>query len=85
VVAELGPDHAKVFEVELDLRGEVVARAQGTSKKDAEQAAAKLGLDALAAREGEADGEAGAGSPTGAEAAGSFPCRAATPPLASRA
>jgi len=65
VVAELGPDHAKVFEVELDLRGEVVARAQGTSKKDAEQAAAKLGLDALAAREGEADGEAGAGQPDG--------------------
>jgi ribonuclease-3 len=50
VVAELGPDHAKVFEVELDLRGEALGRAQGRSKKDAEQAAAKLALDALGRR-----------------------------------
>jgi len=64
VVAELGPDHAKVFEVELDLRGEVMARAQGRSKKDAEQAAAKIGLEALAAR-----AEAGPGPEPVAEAA----------------
>jgi ribonuclease-3 len=50
VVAELGPDHAKVFEVELDLRGEVLGRAQGRSKKDAEQAAAKLALEVLGRR-----------------------------------
>ena len=50
VVAELGPDHAKQFEVEVELRGEVVGRATGRSKKDAEQAAARLALEALAAR-----------------------------------
>src|SRR5919206_29598 len=50
VVAEHGPDHSKVFEVELELRGEVIGRGSGRSKKDAEQAAAKTGLDALQAR-----------------------------------
>jgi ribonuclease-3 len=49
VVAELGPDHAKLFEVEVELRGAVVGRATGRSKKDAEQAAARLALEALAA------------------------------------
>lgn len=50
VVAEHGPDHSKTFEVETDVRGEVFGRGTGRSKKDAEQAAAKLGLDALARR-----------------------------------
>jgi len=50
VVAEHGPDHSKTFEVETDLRGEVVGHGAGRSKKDAEQAAAKLALDALARR-----------------------------------
>ncbi len=50
VVAEHGPDHSKTFEVETDVRGEVVGRGAGRSKKDAEQAAAKLALDALARR-----------------------------------
>ena len=50
VVAEHGPDHSKTFEVETDLRGEVVGRGAGRSKKDAEQAAAKLALDALSRR-----------------------------------
>jgi ribonuclease III len=58
VIAEHGPDHLKTFEVETDLRGEVVGRGAGRSKKDAEQAAAKLALDALgrkiAAEEGAA-------------------------------
>jgi ribonuclease-3 len=49
VVAELGPDHAKRFDVEVELRGEVVGRATGRSKKDAEQAAARLALETLAA------------------------------------
>ncbi len=49
VVAELGPDHAKKFDVEVELRGEVVGRATGRSKKDAEQAAARLAIEALAA------------------------------------
>ncbi|HEY7724876.1 MAG TPA: ribonuclease III [Anaeromyxobacteraceae bacterium] len=50
VVAECGPDHEKTFEVELELRGEVLGRGQGRSKKDAEQAAARVALEALAAR-----------------------------------
>ncbi|HET9554986.1 MAG TPA: ribonuclease III [Anaeromyxobacteraceae bacterium] len=50
VVAELGPDHAKIFEVEVDLRGEVLGRGAGRSKKDAEQAAAKLAIEALGRR-----------------------------------
>ena len=50
VVAEHGPDHSKTFEVETDVRGEVVGRGAGRSKKDAEQAAAKLALDALGQR-----------------------------------
>jgi ribonuclease-3 len=53
VVAELGPDHAKRFEVEVELRGQVVGRATGRSKKDAEQAAARLALEALAAMPGD--------------------------------
>jgi ribonuclease-3 len=50
VVAELGPDHAKVFDVELEVKGEALGRATGRSKKDAEQAAARVALDALARR-----------------------------------
>ena len=50
VVAEHGPDHSKTFEVETELKGEVVGRATGRSKKDAEQAAAKLALDTLSRR-----------------------------------
>jgi ribonuclease-3 len=49
VVAELGPDHAKQFDVEVELRGEPVGRATGRSKKDAEQAAARLAIETLAA------------------------------------
>lgn len=50
VVAEHGPDHSKTFEVELELRGEALGRGRGRSKKDSEQAAAKLALDELARR-----------------------------------
>jgi len=57
VVAERGPDHAKTFEVETDLRGDVLGRGAGRSKKDAEQAAAKLALDHLARRFGDGDGQ----------------------------
>ncbi len=62
VVAEHGPDHSKIFEVETDLRGEVVGRGSGRSKKDAEQAAAKLALDAVGRRAG--DGQAAAAPPS---------------------
>jgi len=50
VVAERGPDHEKTFEVEVEVRGEVLGRGVGRSKKDAEQGAARSGLEVLAAR-----------------------------------
>ena len=49
VVAEVGPDHSKTFEVEVELRGLVLGRGTGRSKKDAEQGAARVALEALAA------------------------------------
>jgi ribonuclease-3 len=49
VVAEAGPEHAKTFEVEVELGGSVLGRGSGRSKKEAEQAAARVALDALAA------------------------------------
>jgi ribonuclease-3 len=61
VVGEHGPDHSKTFEVETELRGEVVGRGTGRSKKDAEQAAAKIGLDLLLRRFADEGAAAGAG------------------------
>jgi ribonuclease-3 len=52
VVAEHGPDHSKVFEVELELKGDVIGRGVGRSKKDAEQAAAKLAMERMTERLG---------------------------------
>jgi ribonuclease-3 len=60
VVAEHGPDHSKLFEVELELKGEIIGRGAGRSKKDAEQAAAKLALEAMNGRLGEAKPPLGA-------------------------
>ncbi|MEK6579778.1 MAG: putative dsRNA-binding protein, partial [Bdellovibrionota bacterium] len=40
-----GPDHAKTFEVEVRMKGKVLAVASGSSKKDAEQAAAKAAIE----------------------------------------
>jgi ribonuclease-3 len=47
VVAETGPDHDKRFEVALTLVGREWGRAIGRSKKEAEQSAAAMALDAL--------------------------------------
>lgn len=50
VIAEAGPDHAKIFEVEVTIGEVCYGRASGRSKKEAEQAAAQktlLMLDAL--------------------------------------
>ncbi len=47
VASESGPDHNKHFEIEVVLDGKVLARAGGSSKKEAEQAAAKLVLETL--------------------------------------
>ncbi len=47
LTATEGPDHAKNFEVEVRLKGEPLARSKGSSKKDAEQNAAKEAVSAL--------------------------------------
>ena len=44
VVRESGPDHDKLFEVEVSVNGEVVGRGTGRSKKEAEQSAARQAL-----------------------------------------
>jgi ribonuclease-3 len=47
VVAESGPDHEKIFEVEVTIGTQVFARSTGRSKKEAEQAAAQKTLAML--------------------------------------
>ncbi|WP_186565062.1 ribonuclease III [Lawsonibacter celer] len=42
-----GPDHAKIFSVEVDLNGAAIGQGKGRSKKEAEQNAAKAGMDKL--------------------------------------
>jgi ribonuclease-3 len=44
VVSEEGPDHAKVFAVEVSVEGAVWGRGRGRSKKEAEQEAARVAL-----------------------------------------
>ena len=46
-----GPDHAKVFQVELTVRGEVEGEGEGRSKKEAEEQAARTALAKLTQRE----------------------------------
>ncbi len=50
-LSESGPDHAKVFTAELFVDGELLATGEGTSKKRAEQAAARRATDTLAGAE----------------------------------
>ena len=45
LVAESGPDHDKQFTVELSINGEVVGVGNGSSKKRAEQDAARVALE----------------------------------------
>lgn len=47
VVDERGPEHQKTFTVQVEWRGQVLARGEGTSKKQAEQTAAQLTLEKL--------------------------------------
>ncbi len=44
VIATSGPDHARIFEVEVEVAGEVKGRGTGSSKNAAEQAAARDAL-----------------------------------------
>jgi ribonuclease-3 len=52
VAGEIGPDHRKLFHVEVIVGSDPLARGVGRTKKDAEQDAAKAALEALAARGG---------------------------------
>lgn len=45
LVKEEGPDHAKVFEVEISLNGEPLAVGRGRSKKEAEKHAAQKAME----------------------------------------
>jgi ribonuclease-3 len=53
LVAQEGPDHALTFEVALSVAGRELSRGRGRSKKEAEQRAAQLALDALREEAGE--------------------------------
>ncbi len=46
-----GPDHAKIFSVEVDLNGVTVGAGRGHSKKEAEQMAAKTAIAKLSGAE----------------------------------
>ena len=48
-IGESGPDHNKVFEVEVHLNSNVIGRGTGKSKKQAEQMAAKQVLELMGA------------------------------------
>jgi ribonuclease-3 len=47
VVNSSGPDHAKVFEMEVRLKDQAYGRGKGPSKQIAEQVAAQIALEAL--------------------------------------
>jgi ribonuclease-3 len=47
LVGTQGPDHRKLFEIEVGVQGQPLASATGASKKEAEQEAARSALDRL--------------------------------------
>ena len=49
VSGEIGPDHRKMFHIEIVVGNAVISQGVGRTKKDAEQEAAKLAMDALKA------------------------------------
>lgn len=51
LIGQSGPDHDKVFTVEVQRNGQVVGRGQGHSKKKAEQAAAQQAVASLFPKE----------------------------------
>jgi ribonuclease-3 len=50
VTAEEGPAHRRLFTVEVRVRGDVLAEAEGRTKKDAEREAARRALERLSER-----------------------------------
>jgi ribonuclease III len=51
IVAQQGPAHRPMFSAAVSIHGQVVGRGAGTSKKKAEQVAAKEALKELSKRE----------------------------------
>ena len=47
IVGEAGPDHRKLFTIEVVIGGDVLGAATGKAKKEAEQEAARLALETL--------------------------------------
>ncbi len=47
VVDEIGPDHRKVFVVEVIIEDLIIARSSGRTKKEAQQEAARMALEGL--------------------------------------
>jgi ribonuclease-3 len=47
VVNEIGPDHRKTFVVQVLVDGQAIAEASGRTKKEAQQAAARIALDSM--------------------------------------
>jgi ribonuclease-3 len=51
VLEAVGPDHEKMFTIEVRVDGEVLGQGAGPSRRTAETAAAARALDTLRARE----------------------------------
>lgn len=47
VLKEIGPDHKKIFEVEISIKGKLLGSGKGRSKKEAEQQSARKALEKL--------------------------------------
>ncbi len=47
LAGESGPDHQKVFQIEVWINGECMAKGEGSTKKEAEQQAARCALELL--------------------------------------
>jgi len=62
VVQEIGPDHLKTFVVQVLVGGETVSEASGKTKKEAQQAAARLAVEHFSSASGTQNSSA-AGSP----------------------
>ena len=59
LAGETGPDHQKTFRVEVWVKGEFMSSAEGTTKKEAEQKAARSALDKLLGAEAKQGEEVG--------------------------
>jgi len=58
LAGESGPDHQKTFQIEVWINGECLARGEGSTKKEAEQQAARSALQQLDRTQVKADGHA---------------------------